>query len=334
MSALKIDRRKFLRMSMLGAAGGLAFRSPSFAASSANPPFQGRRIIDIHTHVNFHGYNVHEVIENMDRFGIDIAWLLPWEGPREEFPPWDHLNLSPHKLGLPFEDVVRATELYPDRFVAAWAIDPRLPQAKDRLRAAVETYKVRVYGELKLRLMYNNLDLVEMFELCGELGLPVLFHLEVILPDPTGQLRVDLKDSSRRYWWGGQIDTIERVLQRCPDTIFIGHAPGFWLEISGDSDQVLEMYPGGPVVPGGKLLSLLDKYPNLYCDISAGSGLNALERDPKNARRFLIAHQDRILFGRDYFDAALLVFLKGLELPDPVLDKILSQNALRLVPFT
>ncbi len=334
MNALEIDRRKFLRMGLLGAAGGLAFRSPSFAASPAKPPFQGKRIIDVHTHVNYHGYNIHEVVENMDRLGIDVAWLLPWEGPREEFPPWVHLDLSPHKLGLPFEDVILATELYPDRFVAAWVTDPRLPQAKDRLRAAVETYNVRVYGELKLRLMYDNLDLIEMFELCGELGLPVLFHLEVILPDPTGQLRVDLKDSPRRYWWGGEIDTIERVLQRCPDTNFIGHAPGFWREISGDSEQVLEMYPGGPVVAGGKLISLLDKYPNLYCDISAGSGLNALKRDAENARRFLISYQDRILFGRDNFEGFHLMFLKDLELPDSVLDKILSQNSLRLVPLS
>jgi hypothetical protein len=41
-------------------------------------------------------------------------------------------------------------------------------------------------------------------------------------------------------------------------------------------------------------------YPNLYGDLSANSGLTALERDPDHAWRFLDEFQDRLVFGLDY----------------------------------
>ena len=37
----------------------------------------------------------------------------------------------------------------------------------------VDGNQVRVYGELKLRMMYNNPDAIRMFRLCGKKGLPV-----------------------------------------------------------------------------------------------------------------------------------------------------------------
>jgi predicted TIM-barrel fold metal-dependent hydrolase len=289
----------------------------------------GRRIIDVHTHVSYHGHSIDDAVRNMDALGIERAWLLTWEAPHDEYGPGDHRYLSPHQVGLPFDDVVRAIERYPERFVAGWAIDPRRPYAINRLRAAVETYGVRVYGELKLRLMYDDLDLIEMYRACGELGLPVLVHLEIELPNPGG---VSVGGGIRPYWFGGEFDVLERFLAKCPDTTFIGHAPGFWREISGDA-SIPEMYPHGPVRPGGRLPGILDRFPNLWCDLSAPSGLNALSRDPEHVRRFIETYQDRLLFGRDYWDDALLAFLASLELPDGILTKVLSGNALRLVPL-
>ncbi len=78
---------------------------------------------------------------------------------------------------------------------------------------------------------------------------------------------------------------------------------------------------------------MLRKYPNLYCDISAGSGCNALSRDPEFAVEFLTEFQDRILYGRDYFDNIHQEFLNSISLPDGVLEKIYSGNALKLVPL-
>jgi predicted TIM-barrel fold metal-dependent hydrolase len=56
-------------------------------------------------------------------------------------------------------------------------------------------------------------------------------------------------------------------------------------------------------LPGGLTDRWLADYPNLFADISAGSGLNALQRDEEHARGFLQRHQDKILFGSDCNDA-------------------------------
>src|SRR5205823_10399319 len=111
----------------------------------------------------------------------------------------------------------------------------------------------------------------------------------------------------------------------------IGHAPGFWREISGDADQAPEAYPEGRVTSGGRLYRLFAEYPHLHADLSAGSALKALQRDPAHAREFLCRFSDRLLFGRDYYGGDLLQFLETLELPADVQQRIFSDNALRLL---
>jgi predicted TIM-barrel fold metal-dependent hydrolase len=93
----------------------------------------------------------------------------------------------------------------------------------------------------------------------------------------------------------------EIVLQKFPALIFIGHSQAFWAEIS--SEVVREdkwEYPAGSVKPGGAVGRLMRKYANLYADLSANSGFNALSRDPKHAYEFVDEFQDRLLFGLDY----------------------------------
>jgi predicted TIM-barrel fold metal-dependent hydrolase len=52
-----------------------------------------------------------------------------------------------------------------------------------------------------------------------------------------------------------------------------------------------------------KLGGLTDKwladYPNLWGDMSANSGNNALHRDPEFARAFVARHQNKLMFGSD-----------------------------------
>ena len=137
----------------------------------------------------------------------------------------------------------------------------------------------------------------------------------------------------QQYWYGGGADQLERALQACPETIFVGHAPGFWRYISGNEAQESAVYPSGPIHPGGRLLALFDQYPNLWADLSAGSGLRALQRDQAFAEEFLIRYADRLLFGRDDNGNKLQSFLHTLNLPAPVQTRIFAQNALRLVPI-
>ena len=98
----------------------------------------------------------------------------------------------------------------------------------------------------------------------------------------------------------------------------------------------------------------LDQYPNLMIDIDAR--ISELGRQPYATRRFLIKHQDRVMFGTDtnprreafriyyrfletddeYFDCAASHHLQGfwriygVMLPDEVLEKIYYKNADRI----
>lgn len=292
------------------------------ASEAARP-----RIIDGHGHVNWYGYDADRLVGNMDEHDIDLMWLLTWEAPQEELDYGYSGVFWPQTVGMPFKDALAAVSKYPDRFIPFYAPDPRLPDSMRRLEGAVTYLGVRGFGELKIRMMLDDPRLLEMFYFCGEKGLPVIFHMDV--PLPRRQL-----GQSPGYWYCCDWENLARALELCPKTAFIGHAPGYWREISGDADSDNEAYPKGPVMPGGRLWQYMDRYPNLHCDLSAGSALYALSRDPAMGKQFLEKYQDRCIFGRDFFDDRLYQFILSCELVPDVKDKILRGNALRLVPLT
>ena len=284
-------------------------------------------IIDAHNHADWHKHNLDKFIENMDTYHIDKTWLLTWESPYDEYSPeYNHVvNVDAKREVGPvsFARTLSYVERRPDRFILGFAPDPRRPEAIDRLHTAIDLYGVKVCGEVKLRMMYDNPDAIRLWRFAGEHGLPVTFHFDY-------EFNTGRKYPRPNYWYGGGIDCLERVLKLCPETNFLGHAPGFWSHISGDDKFDKEGYPKGPVLPGGRIPELLEKYPNLYCDLSAGSGCNALSRDPEFGKKFLITWQDRCVYARDYFDNIHQEFINSLNLDREVLDKIYYKNALKL----
>ncbi len=287
-------------------------------------------IIDAHNHPDWHGHDLDKYLQNMADYNIDKTWLLSWEAPADEWDP-QYTNVVPSMIHLengpiPFARCLSYAERAPDKFILGYAPDPRRPEGIDRLRAAVDIYGVRVCGELKLRMMYDNPDALRLYRFCAERNLPVTVHIDY-------EFSTGVNYPRPSWWYGGGIDAFERAVQLCPDTVFLGHAPGFWCHISGDDEGLQKGYPNGPVKPNGKLISMLRKYPNLYCDLSAGSGCNALKRDPEHAKQFLLEFQDRVLYARDYFDNKHQEFLNSLDLPEDVLQKIYSGNACKLVPL-
>lgn len=286
-------------------------------------------IIDCHNHPDWFGMSYEKFRRDMEENGIDKVWLLSAECPTDEYNPIDspilHEGIDlPGSCPVPFSRCLNYYQQDRSRFVLGFAPDPRRPEAISRLQAAISLYGVKVCGELKVRMMYDNPDAIALFRFCGEKGLPVLFHLES--PKDTGR-----QFPRPNYWYGGDLDTVERMLKLCPETVFIGHALGFWSEISGDGQGVGVSYPTGPVEQEGNLQKLMRAYPNLYADISARSGLTALSRDPGYAVRFLTEFQDRVLYGRDAFYKDHQEFLNGLDLPTEILEKLYSKNAVRLV---
>lgn len=279
-------------------------------------------IIDSHNHPDWHGYNLDRFVANLDEHGIDKSWLLTWECRPDEYDP---VVYNPVLFGdadgpVPFARALSYVERCPDRFVLGYAPDPRKPDSIDRLKSAVSMHDVKVYGELKLRMMFDNPDAIAMYRVCGDLGLPVVVHIDYEIPSPRPW-------PWPSYWYGGGIEPFERAVAMCPDTVFLGHGPGFWAHISGDGKFGAESYPEGKILPGGRVTEIMRTHPNLYCDLSAGSGLNALSRDPEHAVSFLDEFQDRILFARDYFDGRLMEFLESLSLPESIREKVYWKNS-------
>jgi hypothetical protein len=84
----------------------------------------------------------------------------------------------------------------------------------------------------------------------------------------------------------------------------------------------------------------LSDYPNMYGDLSAGSGLNALTRDEDHAREFIQRHQDKLLFGGDCNDhdgqgskcsgAGMIAVVRRLSPSKEIERKLLYRNARRV----
>ena len=292
------------------------------------------RIIDSHQHVFWHGRDDAGLVANLDEQGIAQAVLLNWDildtdytgTPERVYDPAraEPLAASP---GLPFADAVTAARRYPDRFILGYCPHPLGRDPVERLAAAVEMYGVRICGEWKARIGLDDPRCLELFRFCGQRRLAVVFHIDVpYRPDPqTG------KPVYYAEWYGGTIDNLARALTACPETVLIGHGPGFWRCISSDCDTAPEGYPPRPVTEPGPLLAMFDQFPNLCADLSGFSGLNAISRSPDFGRKFLIDHHDRLLFGRDYYDGRLHAFLQSVDLPAEVAEDIYHRNIERVL---
>ena len=292
--------------------------------------------IDSHQHVFWHGRDDAGLIRDMDYHGIERAWLMTWEIPQHTAHPeviagaarvLNPLRSRPDGShpGVILEDLLTAHRHYPGRFILGYCPDPLHPQAPELFESACEMYGVRVCGESKFRIPFDDPRCLELYRAAGRRKAPVVLHLDVPYLPPSG-------GNYKPVWYGGTVKNLERALQACPDTNFIGHAPGFWRELYDDADTREEVYPDGPPPGPGRIGKMFDLYPNLHADLSAGSALRALKRDPARAADFLNHYQDRLLFGRDYYGSDLHDFLSTLPLQEETIRRIYRENALRLVP--
>lgn len=243
-------------------------------------------MIDIHTHVmtvwgGERPFTAERLLKRIDQLRIDRFVLLPIIGPEGNYLPFDS------------EDVIEVYRHHRKKVIPFCNIDPRAGSNSPTTDFSflINRYKkagCRGMGESMANIYFDSPLCINLFRQCGKSGLPVLFHMA----DKIGG-RYGLVDSIH-------LPRLEKALKECPETIFIGHAMAFWSEISADvSNKTRGGYPKGPVKHPGRLVQLLKKYPNLYGDLSAGSGYNAITRDRKYGYRFLQEFQDKLLFGTD-----------------------------------
>lgn len=289
-------------------------------------------VIDAHNHPDWHKHDFDTFIKNMDTYGIDKTWLLSWETPHGDYSPDStyavsgQIFMGENCVPIPFSRCLEYYRRAPERFVLGYAPDPHRADAIDALRAAVDLFDVKVCGEVKFRILYDDPDAVDLFRFCGDAHLPVTLHFDY--PEAT---RSKGNYPRRNWWYGGSIEHLDQLLTLCKDTAFLGHAGGFWGHISGDDRARTEVAPKGPVLPGGMVEALLTKHPNLYCDISAGSGRNALSRDLEYAYRLICRFPDRFLYARDCLDNSHMELIERLSLPKDVRDLVMHGNAERLI---
>ncbi|NLM79489.1 MAG: amidohydrolase family protein [Ruminococcaceae bacterium] len=286
-------------------------------------------LIDIHSHIGRilpdrkEFMDVTNLINKMDAWGIDKACVLPVS----EHPEGAYLEADT-------EDVIAACARYPDRLIPFCLIDPRYGNRPDMdFGHLFDEYKARGckgLGELLPKLDFDDIRCLNLYRQAGKYGMPVLFDMQ------DGPYGYGLCDS-----YG--LPRLERALRACPDTIFVGHGPTFWAEISSDvPEQKRSGYPDGPVHQGGAVPRLMRQYPNLWADTSAGSGYNALTRDKSFGLAFVDEFQDKLIFGTDScrrsdvdIIAPVVAWLAELRtnrlLSDDALDKVAFQNARRLL---
>ncbi|MGH2356212.1 MAG: amidohydrolase family protein [Chloroflexota bacterium] len=230
-------------------------------------------MIDFHQHIGHFGRTVEHLLAHQEAHGVRQSVVLPLDR-----------SLAAEDGHFPNEAALEAAQQYPDRLIPFCHVDPRHPGALDLVRR-YQAAGARGYGEHKLRIPCDLPESLAIYRLCGELGLPVLLHFEY-----------------RNYNYN--FEAFEQVLRAHPATVFIGHAQAWWANVSAavprDPDAPgYTAYPQGPVVPGGRTDRWLAAYPNLYGDLSAGSGLGALTRDPAFARDFVNRHRKKLLWATD-----------------------------------
>jgi predicted TIM-barrel fold metal-dependent hydrolase len=218
------------------------------------------------------------------------------------------------------DDVRELAESRPESYVWFAKARPDLPNAPRIIERCLRA-GARGIGELKFPVDCDSIYIRRLADVAREFRVPVLFHFEF-----------------DQYSTG--FDRFHAVLEAYPTVNFIGHAQTWWGHIDADHKPWI-MHPKTRVAAGGLTDRLLASYPNLFGDLSARSGLNALLRDEEHARGFLARHQNQLLYGSDCDDsnghgdrcsgAQCLAALRRLAPDAGALRKIAYGNAYRLL---
>jgi predicted TIM-barrel fold metal-dependent hydrolase len=310
-------------------------------------------VIDVHTHSSMNrmktSADVDAWVRRMDQVGVQLSVVFT-EATGAEFDRQADLFLKP----------------YPDRFQVYCGLDVsniEAPDYPDRAARELERcYRrgARGVGEItdkgwgvqasedtalprakRLRLDDPRLD--PFWRKCAELKLPINVHIadHPSCWQPLGPRQERTPDFQGFNLAGKDVPSYEellatrdRLLARHPATRFI------FCHFSNQGNDL------------AALGRVLDKFPNLYLDLSARD--YEIGRQPRNARQFLVRYRDRVIFGTDmgweqqmyegwwrlletadeYLPGRIWWPYYGLELPDDLLKSLYRENALKLLNWT
>ncbi len=279
MNPRSISRRKFIAGSAFLLSGSAWKLFDNLLPGSDQEP-----IIDIHQHTDYHGRNHDQLLAHQRTLGITHTILLPAGRPviRASTHNGASNGLAAGCSGN--ESCYNFARKYPDEFLFGANEVPDLP---DAIREIEKYLKMgaKVIGESKFGVECDSSEMKRIYELAQEYDVPVLMHWQ-------------------HNMYNHGFDRFHKILEKYPNVNFIGHAQTWWANIDKNHHDQSDLYPSGKVTRGGLTDQLLSNYPNMYGDLSAGSGLNALTRDEEHTREFFIRHQDKLLYGSDCADSA------------------------------
>lgn len=311
-------------------------------------------VIDIHSHpYASSSEGIEKWVQTMDKMGIEKTIILTCS------------------VGAAFDSIYALYEPYKEHFDVWCGFDytgynkpgygPAAVKELERC-AKVGAKGVGELGDKGKGLFYTNLfandsatkawgmhindpRMDPLLEKCAEINLPVNIHIAEPVwfyqkMDSTNDAlmnaynwRQDDKDNDLDH--DGLIKSLENALARHPNTTFIScHFANLSYNLT-------------------KLGALLDKYPNLWVDISARYAETAAI--PRFTKQFYIKYQDRLMYGTDmgceermykitfriletadehFYETEQFNYhwyLNGLDLPDGVLEKVYYKNASRFL---
>ena len=240
--------------------------------------------------------------------------------------------MSSAEGGLPFgtnKSNRKICEKFPDRYAWMCAVDPKGKEPVYNRLARFKSQGAIGIGELTCNRRLDDPFLQALFAAAEKLRMPVTIHMS-----PEVGYSYGVVDDPG-------LPLLEQVLAKFPNLKILGHSQTFWIEMSADAPRDKEgrnSWGDGPIVPGGRVPELFEKYPNLYGDLSANSGSRAIMRDEEFGLAFLETYADRLFFATDMVNRDM-VFPLGAWIDEMVscgrlsrgaYEKIVRENARRI----
>ncbi len=247
------------------------------AAAAADP------IIDIHQHTHYGNRTDQQLYAHQKNMGITLSILLPAGRVVNSASTHEGVSNGLEAKCTGNEACVQFAKEHPKEFIFAANDVPDQPGAAEEVEKYLKLGAVMI-AESKFGVECDSAEMQKLYELAQAYHVPILMHWQF-----------------KRYNYG--FERFYKMLEKYPKVNFIGHAQTWWANIDKDNrDDASNLYPKTKVTPGGITDRYLSDYPNMFGDLSAGSGLNSLVRDEDHTREFLKRHQDKLLYGSDCVD--------------------------------
>jgi predicted TIM-barrel fold metal-dependent hydrolase len=294
-----------------------ASSSEASGAAQAQPP---EPIIDIHQHLGYSGRSDEALLAHQRAIGATMTILLPAGRPvtRQSTHFGAANGLQAQALGN--EACRRFATAHRGEYRFAANEVPDIQGATREIERYLKLGAVLI-AEQKFGVAGDAPAMQRIYQLAQANRVPVLMHWQFEM-------------------YNHGFERFHKMLEKYPRVTFLGHAQTWWANIDKQHADQSVLYPKGPVTPGGLTDRYLSDYANMFGDLSAGSGLNALTRDEAFTKDFLTRHQDKLVFGSDCSDAdgggprcqgaQTIAVIRRLSASRQVERKLLYENARRI----